>query len=187
MNDRNETLTADELETEANRARERLASTIDELRLNLRPKHLAREWARSSGLGDMTAGDTLERAYRRHPVALALCGVGAGFLAYTAARRTASASPQSRQPFATSLGEIFGRLADSVTSVIHERAKQNSERLLKVAQTHVASTTDHMSAAVERGVEEWLAKIPGPPAAQPLVAAAAQLLIAAALQAALRK
>jgi hypothetical protein len=186
MNDRAETLTADELELEANRARERLGSTIDALLGNLRPKRLVSEWARGSGLDDVASAKTLEFAYRHHPVATTLCGVGLGFLAYVATRHAVASSPQKR-PIGRGIADVFGRLTESAASVVRERSHQNSERLLKLAETKVASTTHEVSAAVERSVEQWLANLPGPPAARPLLAAAAQILMAAVVESALRK
>jgi hypothetical protein len=164
-----------------------LGSTIDELLHNLRPASLASEWAQNTGLSERTPGEALELAYRRHPVAISLCGVGLGVLAFTATRRGASPSPHGRQTVREAFGEMFGKLGDQVADIVRERAKQNSERLLKLAETQVASTTSQMSDAVERSLQGWLANMPGPPAAQPLVTSAAQLLLATALQAVLRK
>ncbi len=186
MNDRTETLSADQLEAEADRARERLNGTVDELLLNLRPKSLASEWMQSSGLNEMTAGDTIEAAYRRHPVGITLFGLGLGLLAAVGTRRAMS-SRAGEQGFTRSLGASFGELGDTVTGIIRERARQNSERLLKVAEREVAATTERVADAVGHSLEGWLAKIPAPPTAQPLLTSGAQLLLATALQAILRK
>ena len=187
MTDRSETLTPDQLEAEADRARERLGSTVDELLLNLHPKSLASEWAQSSGFSDKTPAETIELAYRRHPVAITLCGIGLGLFAFATTRRAASSSPPGRPNLRESLSDSVTQLGDAVATVIRERARRNSERLLKVAETQVAATTDRVSDAVERSLEGWLSKIPGSPAAQPLVTSAVQLLLATALQAILRK
>lgn len=186
MNDKSETLTADQLEAEADRARERLNATVDELLLNLRPKSLASEWMQSSGLNEMTAGETIEAAYRRHPVAIALFGLGLGLLAALGTRRAVSRTGGG-QSFTRSMGESFADLGDTVTGIIRERARQNSDRLLKIAEREVAATTERVADAVEHSLEGWLAKIPAPPAAQPLLTSGAQLLLATALQAILRK
>ncbi|MBV8961890.1 MAG: DUF3618 domain-containing protein [Hyphomicrobiales bacterium] len=183
----NETMSPDQLEAEADRARQRLNATVDELLQNLRPKSLASEWAQNTGLNRLTAGDTIEFAYRRHPVALTLAGLGIGLLAYASTRRRASPSPQNRQSFTQSIGESFAELGDTITNIIRERARQNSERLLRIAEKEVAATTERVTDAVEQSLEGWMAKIPGPPAAQPLLTSSAQLLLAAALQAILRK
>ncbi|MBV8448318.1 MAG: DUF3618 domain-containing protein, partial [Hyphomicrobiales bacterium] len=73
-----ETSSPAELEAQVDRARQRLDATVDELLQNLRPKSLASEWAQSAGLNQLTSGDTIELAYRRHPVALTLAGLGIG-------------------------------------------------------------------------------------------------------------
>jgi F0F1-type ATP synthase membrane subunit b/b' len=187
MNDTSETLTADQLEAEADRARERLNATVDELLLNLRPKSLASEWMQSTGLNEMTAGETIELAYRRHPVAITLFGLGLGFLAVAGTRRAAASRSAGRETFAQSVGQSFADLGDTVTGIVRERARQNSERLLKIAEREVAATTERMADAVEHSLEGWLAKIPAPPAAQSLLTCGAQLLLATALQAILRK
>jgi hypothetical protein len=187
MNDKSETLTADQLEAEADRARERLNATVDELLLNLRPKSLASEWMQSSGLNEMTAGETIETAFRRHPVAIALFGLGLGLLATAGTRRALSSRTGAGQSFTQSMGESFADLGDTVTGIIRERARQNSDRLLQIAEREVAATTTRMADAVEHSLQGWLGKIPAPPAAQPLLTSGAQLLLATALQAILRK
>jgi hypothetical protein len=187
MSDTSEHLTADQLEAETGRARERLTATVDELLLNLRPKSLASEWMQSTGLNEMTAGDTIELAYRRHPVAITLFGLGLGALAVAGARKAASSHAAGRQSFTQSVGQSFADLGDTVTGIVRERARQNSERLLKVAEREVAETTERMADVVEHSIEGWFAKIPAPPAAQPLLTCGAQLLLATALQAILRR
>jgi hypothetical protein len=187
MNNESETLTADQLEAEADRARERLNATVDELLLNLRPKSLASEWMESSGLNEMTAGETIEAAYRRHPVAITLFGLGLGLLAALGTRRAVSSRTGGGRSFTRSMGESFADLGDTVTGIVRERARQNSDRLLKIVEKEVATTTERMADAVEHSLEGWLAKTPAPPAAQPLLTSGAQLLLATALQAILRK
>jgi hypothetical protein len=187
MNDTSENLSADQLEAEADRARERLNATVDELLVNLRPKSLASEWMQGSGLNETTAGETIELAYRRHPVAITLFGLGLGLLAVVGTRRAVSSRAGGSRSVSQSIGQSFADLGDTVTGIIRERARQNSERLLKIAEREVATTTERMADAVEHSLEGWLAKIPAPPAAQPLLTSGAQLLLAAALQAILRK
>jgi hypothetical protein len=187
MNETKERLTADQLEAEADRTREQLNATVDELLLNLQPKSLASEWAQSAGLNNLTAGDTIELVYRRHPVAITLCGVALGLLAVAGTRRARATHTGGPQGFAQSMSNSFADLGDTVIGIIRERARQKSERLLKIAEREVALTTERMVGAVDQSLEEWLAKIPAPPAAQPLLTSGAQLLLAAALQAILRK
>ena len=187
MNDTSESLSADQLEAEADRARERLNATVDELLLNLRPKSLASEWMQGSGVSERTAGETIELAYRRHPVAITLFGLGLGFLAVVGTRRAVASRAGAGASVTQSIGQSFAELGDTVTDIVRERARQNSERLLKIAEREVAATTERMADAVEHSLEGWLAKIPAPAAAQPLVTSGAQLLLAAALQAILRK
>ncbi|MBV8767481.1 MAG: DUF3618 domain-containing protein [Hyphomicrobiales bacterium] len=181
-----ETSSPAELEAQVDRARQRLDATVDELLQNLRPKSLASEWAQSAGLNQLTSGDTIELAYRRHPVALTLAGLGIGLLAYASTRRRPSSS-RSRQSFTQSMGDSFAELGDTVTGIVRERARQNSERLLRIAEKEVAATTERLTDAVEHSLQGWMSKMPGPPAAQPLITSSAQLLLAAALQAILRK
>ncbi|MBV8765102.1 MAG: DUF3618 domain-containing protein [Hyphomicrobiales bacterium] len=187
MNEISETLSADELEVEADRARERLNATVDELLLNLRPKSLASEWMQGSGLNDKTAGETIELAYRRHPLAITLFGLGLGLLAAVGTKRAVASRSGAGQSFSHSFGRSFAELGDTVTDVVRERAREHSERLLKIAEKEVAATTERVADAVEHSLGAWLTKIPAPKAAQPLLTSGAQLLFAAALQAILRK
>ena len=106
MNDMSENLTADQLEAEADRERERLNATVDELLLNLRPKSLASEWAQSAGLNDFTASDTIEFAYRRHPVALTLCGLALGAIVVAATRRASSMNMRTDSSSPVNLGRM---------------------------------------------------------------------------------
>ena len=187
MNSNSETLRADQLEAQANEARESLNATVDELLLNLRPKSLASEWMQSSGLNEMTAGETIENAFRRHPVAITVFGLGLGLLAAASTRRAVSSRKNAGESFTHAIGEPFVDLGDTVTGIIRERARQHSDRLLQIAEREVAATTGRMADAVGQSVENWLGKIPAPRAAQPLLTSGAQLLLATALQAILRK
>jgi hypothetical protein len=187
-----------ELEDAANRVRARLGVTLDRLRHNLTPAHLLDEWADSSGLKEMTPEKIFTFAARRHPVPTMLIGASLGFLAYSAASRTKTNSRElDLTPNATDggdrdhpprkIGDMIGALADSATEVFRERVDAKREELVNAAKSHVTVGAKHLSDVVESKLDDLLTQIPGPWAARPIVAATAQLLLVAALQAVLRK
>ncbi|SEE40795.1 hypothetical protein SAMN05444161_5669 [Rhizobiales bacterium GAS191] len=191
-------LSASQLADDANRVRERLGVTIDELRRNLTASRLLDEWTQSSGLKDMTAEKVLDIAARRHPIPTVLIGAGLGFLAYSAVRRTKAynrdidltpnPSGEDREPRPPGrIASMVSSLAESATKVFRDRARAKSEEVMNHAKAQVTSGAQQLSGAMERTLDDWLTKIPGPPAARPILVSAAQLLLVAALQALLPK
>ncbi len=188
-----------ELEDGANRARERLGVTIDQLRHNLAPTRLAEEWAGRSALKEMTADKILDAAARRHPFITLLAGAGFGLFAYSAVRRMNAYRREIdlvSNPLGQELGELEppGRitvmassLAESAAKAFRERAEAKSGEVMSRAKSQVTTGVNRLSGAVERKLEELLARIPGLPADSPFLASAVQLLLVTALQAALSR
>ncbi|SEF11513.1 hypothetical protein SAMN05444161_8590 [Rhizobiales bacterium GAS191] len=187
-------LSVSQLVDDANRARERLEATIDQLRHNLTPSQLFDEWARSSGVKGLTAQKALQFAVSRHPVPTVLIGAGLGFFAYSALRRTKAynreidltPNPQGKDREFRPPGKItnvVSSLAEPAMKVFRERAKAKSEEVMNRAKSHVTSAAQQLSGAVERTLDDWLTGIPGPHAAHPILVSAVQLLIVAAFQA----
>jgi len=60
------TVSPDDLEARADRLRGEIGSTLDRLRVKLRPRNLASEVAERTGVSDSTPGAVLDFAARRH-------------------------------------------------------------------------------------------------------------------------
>ena len=63
-------------EAQANRLRADMGSTIDQLRVNLTPSHLASEAASRAGVADLSFSGAFDFAGKRHPVPTAIIGLG---------------------------------------------------------------------------------------------------------------
>ena len=176
-------------EAQANRLRAEMGSTIDQLRLNLTPSNLASEAASQAasrvGLADVSWSGALDFAAKRHPVPTAIIGLGLALWTLAALRgqrrRDAIASLSSP------LTESSSSLVDSATKVLRQRAEAKRREFVGAAQAQVVSGAEKLSDEIERRVENMTVGVPGGNRAQPLIASAIQIGLAALLEGLLRK
>ena len=81
--------TSSDYEAEANRLRDEIGSTIEELQYGLKPSNLASEAASRVGIADLSWGGVFDFASKRHPVPTAIIGLGLASWTLSAMRRRA--------------------------------------------------------------------------------------------------
>lgn len=172
-------------EAEANRVRKQIDETVKELRSRLTPRSLASEAAMGVGLTDVTWADALDLAVKRHPIPTAIVGLGLAAWAVTAFRNRARHGGVAS--LTSPLKETSVSLADSATRVFRERAELKRRELVRVAQTRIADGAAKLADEVERKLDDVVDRIPGGTETRPLVAAAIQIALTAALEGLLRK
>lgn len=173
-------------EAQANRLRADMGSTIDQLRLNLTPSNLASEAASRVGVADLSWSGALNFAGKRHPVPTAIIGLGIALWTLAAVRgraRGGATLASLSQP----LTESSSSLVDSATKVLRERAEAKRQEFVGTAQAQVVSGAEKLSDEIEKRVENIIVGVPGANRAQPLIASAIQIGLAALLEGLLRK
>lgn len=168
-------------EAQANRLRADMGSTIDQLRLNLTPSNLASEAASRVGVADLSWSGALNFAGKRHPVPTAIIGLGIALWTLAAVRgraRGGATLASLSQP----LTESSSSLVDSATKVLRQRAEAKRQEFVGTAQAHVVSGAEKLSDEIERQVENIIVGVPGGSRAQPLIASAIQIGLAALLE-----
>ena len=171
--------TSSEYEAEANRLRARIGSTVEELRFSLKPSNLASEAASRAGIADLSWGGALEYAGKRHPVPTAIIGLGIAFWAVAALRRRRADGVAG---FTSPLRDTSDSLVESATKVLRDRAEIKRREFVDVAQTQIAHGAARLSDEVERKLENVIDRVPGGPEVRPLVSAAIQIALSAALE-----
>ena len=173
-------------EAQANRLRADMGSTIEQLRLNLTPSNLASEAASRVGVADLSWSGALNFAGKRHPVPTAIIGLGIALWTLAAVRgraRGGATLASLSQP----LTESSSSLANSATKVLRERAEAKRQEFVGTAQAQVVSGAEKLSDEIEKRVENIIVGVPGANRAQPLIASAIQIGLAALLEGLLRK
>jgi hypothetical protein len=173
-------------EAQANRLRADVGSTIDQLRLNLTPSNLASEAASRVGVADLSWSGALNFAGKRHPVPTAIIGLGIALWTLAAVRgraRGGATLANLSQP----LTESSSSLVDSATKVLRERAEAKRQEFVGTAQAQVVSGAEKLSDEIEKRVENIIVGVPGANRAQPLIASAIQIGLAALLESLLHK
>ena len=173
-------------EAQANRLRADMGSTIDQLRLNLTPSNLASEAASRVGVADLSWSGALNFAGKRHPVPTAIIGLGIALWTLAAVRgraRGGATLASLSQP----LTESSSSLVDSATKVLRERAEAKRQEFVGTAQAQVVSGAEKLSDEIEKRVENIIVGVPGANRAQPLIASAIQIGLAALLEGLLHK
>ena len=173
-------------EAQANRLRADMGSTIDQLRLNLTPSNLASEAASRVGVADLSWSGALNFAGKRHPVPTAIIGLGIALWTLAAVRgraRGGATLASLSQP----LTESSSSLVNSATKVLRERAEAKRQEFVGTAQAQVVSGAEKLSDEIEKRVENIIVGVPGANRAQPLIASAIQIGLAALLEGLLRK
>ena len=173
------TPTSSDYEAEANRLRARIGATVDELRFSLRPSNLASEAATRAEIADLSWGGAFDFASKRHPVPTAVIGLGIAFWALAAFRRR---KIDGVAAFASPLAETSTSLVETATKVLRDRAEVKRREFVDVAQTQIATGAAKFSDEVERRLENVVDRVPGGPEVRPLVQAAIQIALSAALE-----
>lgn len=172
-------------EVEANRARDRLAATVNALRDNLRPDQLADEAARGSGLDGWSAASVFDAATKRHPVPTALVAIGISLWAFTLLRRSAKNSGASGMR--RSLRETVSALGQSATDVFRERAEQKRREFVGVANSHIESGLSSLADTIEKKLDDVIDVAPVASAARPLISSAIKVLLLGLVESMLAK
>jgi hypothetical protein len=176
-------------EAQANRLRADMGSTIDQLRFNLTPSNLVSEGASEAasrvGLTDLSWSGALDYAGKRHPVPTAVIGLGIAL--WTLAALRGRARGKTLAGLTSPLTESSSSLVDSATKVLRERAEAKRQEFVGTAQAQVVSGAEKLSDEIEKRVENIIVGVPGGNQAQPLIASAIQIGLAALLESLLHK
>jgi hypothetical protein len=176
-------------EAQANRLRADMGSTIDQLRFNLTPSNLASEAASEAasraGLADLSWSGALDFAGKRHPVPTAIIGLGLALWTLSAVRGRAKG--KTLASLGSPLTESSSSLVDSAAKVLRQRAEAKRQEFVGAAQAQVVSGAEKLSDEIERRVENIIDGVPGGNRAQPLIASAIQIGLAALLEGLLHK
>jgi hypothetical protein len=167
-------------EAQANRLRADMGSTIDQLRFNLTPSNLASEAASRVGLADLSWSGALGYAGKRHPVPTAIIGLGIAL--WTLASLRGQRRRDAIAGLSSPLTESSSSLVDSATKVLRQRAEAKRQEFVGAAQAHVVSGAEKLSDEIEKRVEDIIVGVPGGNRAQPLIASAIQIGLAALLE-----
>jgi hypothetical protein len=166
-------------EAEANRLRARIGATVEDLRFSLRPSNLASEAAARAGIADLSWGGAFDFAGKRHPVPTAIIGLGIAFWALAAFRRR---NVYGVATFTSPLRETSASLVESATRVLRDRAEIKRREFVDVAQAQIANGAASFSDEVERRLQNATDRVPGGAQVRPLVEAAIQIALSAALE-----
>ena len=163
-----------EIERQAEASRERLAATLDELRYNLTPEHLAREVLGATGAKRASSAvRSIESTIRQHPLPMILIGVG-GALWLSSIRwsrstrqsgmpaelsRTSSASAnvppkapsrsQGAKRMRDDIAQVGRSIADRAYRVFRARAQAKLNQYAKAASSGLDSASEQLLNAAE--------------------------------------
>jgi hypothetical protein len=171
--------TSSDYEAKANRLRGQIGATIQDLRFSLTPSNLASEAAARAGIADLSWGGTLQFASKRHPVPTAIIGLGIALWTVAALRRRKIDGVATLTP---PLRETSASLVESATRVLRDRAEIKRREFVNVAQGQIATGAARFSDEVERRLENVIDQVPGGPEVRPLIEAAIQIALSAALE-----
>ncbi len=171
--------TSSDYEAEANRLRARIGATVEELRFSLKPSNLVSETATRAGIADLSWGGAFDFASKRHPVPTAIIGLGVALWTLAALRRR---KVDGVATLTSPLRETSTSLVESATRVLRNRAEIKRREFVDVAQAQIANGAARFSDEVERKLEDVIDRVPGGPEIRPLVQAALQIALSAALE-----
>jgi hypothetical protein len=198
-------------EAQAKVLRAEMGSTIDQLRFNLTPSNLASEAASRVGMADLSLSSAvdfagrrlaseaasrvgladvswsgaLDYAGKRHPVPTAIIGLGIAL--WTLAALRGQRKRDTIASLSSPLTESSSSLVDSATKVLRQRAEAKRQEFVGTAQAQVVSGAEKLSDEIERRIENIIVGVPGGNRAQPLIASAIQIGLAALLEGLLHK
>jgi len=177
-------LSSSDYEAQANVLRAEMGSTLDQLRFRLTPSNLASEAASGAasqvGLADLSWSGALEFAAKRHPVPTAVIGLGIALWTLAALR-----SQRRRDAILSLSSPLTGpssSIVNSATRVLRERAEAKRQEFVGAAQAQVVSGAERLSDEIEKRIENVIVGVPGGNRAQPLLASAIQIGLAALLE-----
>ncbi len=177
--------TSSEYEAEANRLRAQIAAKIDALNERLTPSNMASEVASRAGIADLSWSSAIAYASKRHPLPVAIIGLGVGIWAFSALR------PRSGREGVRALAAPARRSAESIVNsaarVFRQRAEEKRRAFVDVAQAHVATGAETLSVAIDRQLESVIDRAPGGSSIRPLIASSIEVALAAALEGLLQK
>ena len=101
------------------------------------------------------------------------------FWAFAALRRRKA---DGLATFTPPLRETSASLVESATRVLRDRAEIKRREFVNVAQAQIATGAARFSDEVERRLENVVDRVPGGPEVRPLIEAAVQLALSAALE-----
>jgi hypothetical protein len=171
--------TSSDYEAEANRLRARIGATVEELRFSLKPSNLVSETATRAGIADLSWGGAFDFASKRHPVPTAIIGLGVALWTLAALRRRKADGVAT---LTSPLRETSTSLVESATRVLRNRAEIKRREFVDAAQAQIANGAARFSDEVERKLEDVIDRVPGGPEIRPLVQAALQIALSAALE-----
>ena len=177
-------LSSSDYEAQANVLRAEMGSTLDQLRFRLTPSNLASEAASGAasqvGLADLSWSGALEFAAKRHPVPTAVIGLGIAL--WTLAALRSQRRRDAILSLSSPLTEPSSSIVNSATRVLRERAEAKRQEFVGAAQAQVVSGAERLSDEIEKRIENVIVGVPGGNRAQPLLASAIQIGLAALLE-----
>ena len=141
--------------------------TIDELRCGLAPSKLASEAAARVGVAELSWSGAFDFASKRHPIPIAIIGLGIALWTLSAARDRARRSCLAS--LTSPLRELSSSLIDSATKVFRERAEAKRREFVGAAQAQVATGAAKLSDEIERRLENVIGRVPGGTEVRPLI------------------
>lgn len=173
--------TPSELGEEVELARADLATTLGQLRVNLKPHNLIDEITRDSGLHDFASVGGFVSALKRRPLAVLLLAGGVGLWAFSRARTSRAGVDRPG-----SVGATFASLANSAANAIRERARVRGQAARAMAQNFVAAGTARFLDEVEKEVDDLIEGIPASADSCQLIKSAVDMAVLAAVEALLQ-
>jgi heme exporter protein D len=158
-----------------------LATTLGQLRLNLKPHNLIDEITRDSGLRDFAAMGGFASALKRRPLAVLLLAGGVGLWAYSRARTSRAGVDRPG-----SVGATFASLANSAANSVRERARVRGQSARATAQNFIAAGTARFCDEVEKEVDDLIEGIPASADSRQLIKSAVDMAVLAAVEALLQ-
>jgi hypothetical protein len=171
--------TSSDYEAEANGLRAQIGATVEDLRYSMRPSKLASEAAASAGIADLSWDGAFEFAARRHPVPTAIIGLGIALWTLAALRPR---NVEGAAPLISPLRETSTSLVETATRVLRDRAEMKRRQFVNVAQAQIASGAARFSDEVEKRLEDMIDRVPAGAEVPPLIEAAIQIALSAALE-----
>lgn len=192
-------LSSAELEREATAARERLATTLDQLRENLAPGRLVDEVLEHVGAtGGTSLFRRVESGIRSYPLPSMLVGIGSAlFMGSNWTKKPPRAASSSADQASLHLGDFDSKsMRDNVASVGHSitdtayhtlklRAAEKLEKVTRAATAGMGAASDHVIGVAEQAIDRVVGKVSAKVEERPLAFSVIAIAVGAAVGAAL--